>query len=84
MLGIEAAIDTRLWFAKERIKDAARDFFYDEQGDTNMISIIIVLAIVLVLAAAFWKNIQGFVNNLWGNINQSEGELQDFSIDGGN
>lgn len=83
MLGFEAALDTRIWFAKERIKDTVRDFIYDEQGDTNMISIIIVLVIVLVLAAAFWKNIQSFVNGLWSQINSSEAELQDFNIDAG-
>lgn len=54
--------------AKERILNTVTGFFKDEQGDTNMISIIIILVIVVALAIVFRKNIAALANNLWNQI----------------
>ena len=51
-------------------------FLTDENGDTNMISIIVVLMIVLGLAAAFRKNIQDFVQDLWTKIESSQTDVK--------
>ena len=50
----------------------ARNFFYDlthkENGDTNIIAIILVLLVVVILAMAFRKNIAALFNNTWKAI----------------
>lgn len=68
MLAYEVRVKNGLWRMKERVKEAVHDFFTDEQGDTNLISIIIVLVIVLALAIVFRKNIANLVNGLWSKI----------------
>jgi len=60
--------------AKEGIHNALTGFFKDEQGDTNMISIIIILVIVVALAIVFRKNIAALANNLWNQIFQDAGK----------
>ncbi len=54
--------------AKESVQSAVKKFFLDEQGDTNMISIIIILVIVVALAVVFRKNIATLVNNMWQQV----------------
>lgn len=54
--------------AKEIAAGKIKSFFKEENGDTNMISIIIVLVIVVALAAVFRKNIAELVNNFWEQI----------------
>lgn len=62
--------------AKAAVKKGVRDFFTDENGDTNMISIVVVLVIVLGLAIAFKTQAGDFVTKLWGTINRKAGELE--------
>ena len=47
------------------------DFLHDEKGDTNFLSIMIILGIVLVLAVLFFSfkdRIVGFVEEQWGKF----------------
>ena len=71
--------EVRAMLAWQRAKAAAmkgiREFLTDENGDTNMISIIVVLVIVLGLAVAFKTKITEFVQRLWTNINGSKSEI---------
>ena len=68
MLAAEVRIQTGIWKMKERVKDTVHDFFATEEGDTNFISIIIVLVIVVALAVVFRKNIAALVNGMWTRI----------------
>lgn len=54
-----------------RLKQKVMDFLGDEQGDTNFVSIIIVLGIVLAIAAVFSENITKLVGDVWLKINGS-------------
>ena len=76
MLGYEVRIKNGLWRMKENVKDAAHDFFTTEDGDTNFISIIIVLVIVIALAALFRNNIKEMVQSIWTKI---KGDFNDAS-----
>lgn len=71
--------EVRAMLAWQRAKAAAmkgiREFLTDENGDTNMISIIVVLMIVLGLAVTFKTKIGTFVGDLWKNIDQSTTKL---------
>ena len=72
--------EVRAMLVWQRAKAAAmkgiREFLTDENGDTNMISIIVVLMIVLGLAEAFRKNIQDFVQDLWTKIESSQTDVK--------
>ncbi len=50
----------------------ARNFFYDlthkENGDTNIIAIILVLLIVVILAMIFKNNLMSLFNSIWDSI----------------
>lgn len=61
--------------AKNAVMKGVRDFFTDENGDTNMISIVVVLVVVLGLAILFKDKATAFVNKLWGTINSKADSL---------
>lgn len=71
MLDFEVSVRNRLWRASQSVKGAVKNFFTTEDGDTNFISIIVVLVIVLGLAALFRKNIEKLVTGWWKSINES-------------
>lgn len=68
MLKYEVMMRNGFWRLKEDAKEALRSFLTDEEGDTNMISIVIILVIVIGLAALFREKIVTFVVNLWDGI----------------
>lgn len=47
--------------AKLRIQSRLQDFVANEDGDTNFVSMLIIIAVVVVLAGAFLK----IVNETW-------------------
>lgn len=49
-----------------------KELMEEERGDTNFISIIVILGIVLALAATFSGNISQFVSDMWNKINASK------------
>ncbi len=68
MLKYEVMAVNRVWRLKEGIKEAVRSFFADESGDTNLISIVVVLVIVMALAVVFRKNIADLLTQMWNQI----------------
>ena len=70
MLGYEVKVMNGLWKMKENVKEAVHDFFTTEDGDTNFISIIIILVLVIALAALFRKNIAAIVKAIWTQISK--------------
>lgn len=64
MLDLEVA----LYVGAVKAKEMFKDFLTDEKGDTNFISVIIVLCIVCGLAAVFRKNIAEIVNGIWTSV----------------
>ncbi len=61
-------LDAKLTVAKWNMKERAKDFFSEERGDTNLITIIVVLVIVMALAVVFRQNIASLVNGIWTKI----------------
>lgn len=47
------SVTDKLMILKMKAKYGVRAFLYDENGDTNFISILIILGIVIALAAVF-------------------------------
>lgn len=56
----------RKWM--EQAGEKIHDFFTDERGDTNLISIVVVLVIVMALAVVFRENITTLVEGMWQSI----------------
>ena len=50
--------------AKQKVIDALKN----ERGDTNIISIVLILCIVVGLVALFNENVTKLVNDLWEKI----------------
>ena len=68
MLNLEVKMMNGMWRTKNMIVEKVHNFFVDEKGDTNLISIVIVLVIVLGMAVVFRKTIASMVNEMWKSI----------------
>lgn len=83
MLDFEVSVRNRLWRASQSVKGAVKNFFTTEDGDTNFISIIVVLVIVLGLAALFREKIGEYVTEWWASIDDSKNNING-NFQGGN
>ncbi|MDO5021231.1 MAG: Flp1 family type IVb pilin [Lachnospiraceae bacterium] len=80
MLDFEVSVRNRLWKVSQSVKGVVKDFLTTEDGDTNFISIIIVLMIVLGLALAFRNQINTLVTGWWSNIQADGAEIDKIDI----
>lgn len=64
LLEFEVRMRNKLW----KVGEGVRRFVHDEEGDTNVISIIVVLVIVLGLAIVFKDKIKELVDTLWNSV----------------
>ena len=58
----------QMWMLKAKMKLNA--FFRKENGDVNIVSIVVLIAIALILAVFFRKNIEAIVTKLFKGINE--------------
>lgn len=65
MLGMEVKVMNYLFKKKEAFCDMLRD----DRGDTNVISIIIILVVVIGLAVMFKNNVGKLAGGIWNTIN---------------
>ena len=68
MLSLEVKVMMGLKRTANMVGEKVRNFFTDEEGDTNFISIIVILVIVLGVAVVFRENIARIVNNIWEQV----------------
>ena len=57
--------------AREKVHDA----FYDENGEVNIVTIVVLIAIAVVLAIAFRDKIAELLQKLFGTVDKNAGEL---------
>ncbi|MBQ8802273.1 MAG: hypothetical protein IJZ53_01370 [Tyzzerella sp.] len=72
MKKLEFKLNLLVWKTRSKVND----FLYNEDGDTNFISIIIIMAIVLLMAIvfiAFKDKIVQLVNSTWTKFSTSFG-----------
>ena len=60
---------TRIYSQYLMLKAKALACMADDRGDTNFISVVVILAIVVVLAVLFNEQATNAVNSLWSKIN---------------
>jgi hypothetical protein len=65
---------TKAQYLGLRAKEKLTDFVTDEEGDVNVVSIVILIGIAIVLALLFKEKITQIVNNLLTNIGTKASE----------
>lgn len=64
LLSVYAKLRTKAFFAKEKVNE----FMTKENGEVNIIAIIVILAIALALAFVFRTKITDLFNSIWGEV----------------
>ncbi len=57
--------------ATTAIRFKAREFFTKENGDVNIVSIVVLIGIAVILALAFRKAISNVLNSMFNTINKN-------------
>ncbi|MCR5477244.1 MAG: flagellin-like protein [Lachnospiraceae bacterium] len=70
MKKLELYVMTMGSMAKQKVKD----FLYDEKGDVNIVSIVVLIGVAVVLALLFRKQIQALLERLFKNIGETADE----------
>ncbi len=63
----------KMYFKALSFKEGAKALLKKENGEANIIAIIIVLAIVIALAIVFRGAIGNLFNTIWGSITDDVG-----------
>lgn len=71
--GGEAMYTLMLLQAKMKLMEWSERFLKEENGDTNFISILIVLGIVIVLVVFFQNQLTNILNTVKGQVGQFTG-----------
>lgn len=53
---------------KESAIDSVRDFVKDEEGASDILSMMIILGVVVAIAFLFRKSLISLVQNLWNSV----------------
>lgn len=59
---------TKLYIRALNAKNSIKKMLTDERGETNLIAIILILAIVIVLVVAFKEKLSELFENIWTSI----------------
>ncbi len=59
---------SKLYFKAFSAKNKVIDFLKKENGEANIIAIVLVLAIVIALAIIFREQIMGLFNKIWASL----------------
>lgn len=58
----------KLYFKGLQMKENVRKFLTNECGETNIIAIILILAIVIALAIIFKNQLSALFNKIWNSL----------------
>lgn len=61
-------LGVKMYFAMQNAKARFIDFLKKEKGGSEIIAMVLVIAIVLVLAGVFWNEISEFFGNLMSSM----------------
>ena len=57
-------VDKWIWTAQWKAKNLVKDFFYNEEGDVNIVSMVVLIGIAVLLAGIFKNNIKDLLDAL--------------------
>lgn len=58
----------KMFFKGLELKETLKKLWKNEKGDTNIIAIIIILAIVIALAIIFRNQLTALFNKIWNSL----------------
>lgn len=61
-------VDKWIWTAQWKAKNLVKDFFYNEEGDVNIVSMVVLIGIAVLLAVIFKNNIKDLLDVLFKEI----------------
>ena len=61
-------VDKWIWTAQRKAKNLVKDFFYNEEGDVNIVSMVVLIGIAVLLAVIFKNNIKDLLDVLFKAI----------------
>lgn len=64
-------LDAKLFCMSVVAKEKVREFFTKEDGDVNIVSIVVLIGIAVLLAVVFRKQIENLLNHLFETINNT-------------
>lgn len=62
------AAEVNMMLKAQQAKEKVKGFIRNEQGDTNIIAIVLILVVVIALAVIFKDNIKKLVDNIWAKV----------------
>lgn len=72
-------LDRIYLMAKWKAEGMLEEFFFDEEGDVNILSMILLMAIAVLAAIAFRKQLATLIDNLFKTItNQTDNLTKEF------
>lgn len=61
-------VDKWIWTAQWKAKNLVKDFLYNEEGDVNIVSMVVLIGIAVFLAVIFKNNIKKLLETLFKTI----------------
>ncbi len=61
-------VDKWIWTAQWKAKNLVKDFLYNEEGDVNIVSMVVLIGIAVLLAVIFKNNIKKLLETLFKTI----------------
>lgn len=65
------AIDSLYWCGKGWVQGKVNEFLYREDGDVNIVSIVVIIGIVIIIAGVFRTQIKTLIETLFTDITKS-------------
>lgn len=65
---MERKLDNLYWRMRFGLIGMLEDFLMDEEGDSNMVSVIVLIVIILAVAAIFREQLQEAVTAVFDNL----------------
>lgn len=65
----------KLQYLGLKVRKEVESFFTKENGEVNIVAMVILLGIAVILALTFKKYIVGFVNDIFKSIDSQKGEI---------
>lgn len=53
-----------------KTKQMVTNFFYDEQGDVNIVSMVVLMGVAVILALVFKNQLKGIIERLTNTVEQ--------------
>ncbi len=71
MNAITNFIEDKLIMGKIRLSKMTEEFLSEERGDTNFVSIMLIIVIVIAAAALFKNALLNVINNVMNKLNEA-------------